>query len=166
MSMSAWTRRVLVGAGSIVLVLSLATWVLPIAFADDAVSSRTVEIRDGSTKTLERSFGWGAIHSDQVSLALSGAGVILILLGALPAGSVKRITSIVGEIEFDRASLVKVAGESAARADDQDVEKVFDAALANLEADARTWRRRSFAPSDVQIQQAVDQAAHRERGQG
>ena len=119
-------------AGVVLVLLGSAAWIAPVIAGDDALTERTVETKRGDVTTTETSLGWGALHSDEMLLALLGAGFALIALGSLQRGRLKSISTIFGDFEFDVETAKQVAAEVASKAPEGRVEDVYERALRNL----------------------------------
>jgi hypothetical protein len=148
-------RRTLVASGVVLLLLAVLLWILPVAL--DEPVTRTVETVNGSTKTTEQSAGWGSLRSESVIVAFLGGGVILLVLGVFPPGSVKRVRTPMGEIDFADAALADLAAAAAAKAP-ENVDGVFAGALNHLEKCATVSASAPFTPSPEQINEAVERA--------
>lgn len=150
---SAWLK----GVGVVLLLLGVITWIAPVAVGDEALVEQTVETKKGGVTRTEKSVGWGAVHSEEMVIALLGGGLVFITLGALPPGSLKSIKTVFGEVEFSESTLKQVVGEVAVKASSDRAEDVYEHALADLAAEHGV-RGARVAPSRSEVSAAVERA--------
>lgn len=159
--MRAKNRRILVLAGLVLIVVGMATWFVPLVVSPKPLVSETVETRVGSTKTTTESLDWGDIHSDELLISLTAAGLVIVLLGCLPPGAVRKISIFGTEIELGIDELKTVVA-AAAKAEEGKPGDIVGDAIEELGAAAENSDGR-FTPSLAQLEAAVDRAIERER---
>lgn len=159
MNLNRRTRQILGLAGAALMLLAIATWVLPLVFSPNAVVTEKVEVTTGSRKTTEETLGWGAVHSDQILILLLASGVVLLALGALPPGSIKVLKTPFGDVELTARMVGQLAAATtAAKVPAKKVEGVIVEALGELATAAEVSQGKTFRPSQDQIDEAVARA--------
>jgi hypothetical protein len=150
------TRTGLIAVGSVLVLLGAASWVAPLIAGQEALVERTVETKAGNVTTTEKSIGWGAVHSEEMLIALLGGGLVFITLGALPPGSLKSVKTVFGEVEFSETTVKQVLREAAKKAPDKaSTPDVYERAVRNLKVDHGGGR---IEPTPEQIASAVERA--------
>lgn len=154
-------RRLSVGLGIVLVAVGLATWFVPLAVSDRPAVTETVEVTAGSTKTTKQALGWGVVHSDEILITLIAAALVLILLGALPRGAIKKISIFGTEIELGLDEFKTVVAKVTAEAPPDKAEEIIGSAIEEL---GEAHDEGKFKPSPAQLEAAVDRAIEREGG--
>ncbi|HSC21896.1 MAG TPA: hypothetical protein VLC07_09225 [Solirubrobacterales bacterium] len=154
-------RRLSVVAGIVLVTVGLATWFLPLALSERPAVTETVEITRGSAKTTKEALGWGVIHSDEILITLIAAGLVLVLLGALPRGAIKKISIFGTEIELGLDEFKTVVATVTAKASPDKAEEIIGSAIEEL-GETHGDSQGKFSPSRAQLEAAVDRAIERE----